>query len=84
MTPVFTHGEKLADRPRAVAWAVTQIERQPAMAGRIRHLVGELAIDVVHQPIGVAPSMPSPLTRLGVPLVIGPLNGGMVMPPAFA
>lgn len=83
MTPVFTRGEKLADGPRAVAWAVTQIERQLAMAGRIRHLVGELAIGVVHQPIGVAPSMPSPLTRLGVPLVIGPLNGGMVMPPAF-
>jgi glycosyltransferase involved in cell wall biosynthesis len=83
MKPVFTQGEKLPDGPRAVAWAVTQLERQLAMVPVIRRLVAELDIDVVHQPIGIAPSVPSPLRRLGAPVVIGPLNGGMVMPPAF-
>jgi len=83
MTGVFTRGEKLPDGPRAIAWAVTQIERQLGMLPTIRRLVGELGIDVVHQPIGIAPNVPSPLRRLGAPLVVGPLNGGMVMPPAF-
>jgi glycosyltransferase involved in cell wall biosynthesis len=83
MSPVFTRGEKLPDGPRAVAWAVTQLERQLAMVPVIRRLVAELQIDVVHQPIGIAPSVPSPLRQLGAPLVVGPLNGGMVMPPAF-
>ena len=45
--------------------------------------MAELGIDVVHQPIGIAPSVPSPLRKLGAPVVVGPLNGGMVMPPAF-
>ena len=83
MGPVFPLGEKLPDGPRAVAWAVTQLERQLAMVPVIRRLVSELGIDVVHQPIGIAPGVPSPLRRLGAPLVVGPLNGGMVMPPAF-
>ena len=83
MTPVFTRGEKLPDGPRAVAWAVTQLERQVAMLAVVRRLVAELGIDVVHQPIGIAPSVPSPFRKLGAPVVIGPLNGGMVMPPAF-
>jgi glycosyltransferase involved in cell wall biosynthesis len=83
MRPVFTLGEKLPDGPRSVAWAATQLERQLAMVPVIRRLVAELDIDVVHQPIGIAPGVPSPLRRLGAPLVVGPLNGGMVMPPAF-
>lgn len=83
MTPVFRRGEQLPDGPRAIAWAVTQLERQLAMLPVIRRLVADLGIDVVHQPIGIAPNVPSPLRRLGAPLVVGPLNGGMVMPPAF-
>jgi glycosyltransferase involved in cell wall biosynthesis len=48
-----------------------------------RRLVRELGIEVVHQPISVSPVSPSPLTSLGVPVVMGPLNGGMELPPAF-
>lgn len=76
-------GERLPPAPRQVLWAVTQIERQLAMAPVVRRLVGELDIDLVHQPISVSPSIPSALRRLPVPLVIGPLNGGMDLPPAF-
>jgi glycosyltransferase involved in cell wall biosynthesis len=81
--PVFTLGERLPAGLRTIAWAVTQIERQVAMVPVIRRLVRELAIDVVHQPISVSPVIPSPLTRLGAPVVMGPLNGGMELPPAF-
>ena len=77
LSQVFTFGQKLPDGLRSVAWGITQVERQQAMVGEIRKLVRELSIDVVHQPIGIAPNMPSPLTRLGAPLVVGPLNGGL-------
>jgi glycosyltransferase involved in cell wall biosynthesis len=37
----------------------------------------------VHQPIPVSPRFPSLLANFGVPVVIGPMNGGMEYPPAF-
>jgi glycosyltransferase involved in cell wall biosynthesis len=49
----------------------------------IRRLIAETGIDVIHQPIPVSPRFPSLLSGLGVPLVIGPLNGGMEYPAAF-
>lgn len=69
---------------RTLAWGITQLERQFAMVPVIRRLVGELGIDVVHQPVTVSPVIPSPLTRLGAPVVMGPLDGGMDLPQAFA
>lgn len=50
---------------------------------RVRALVAAGAVDVVHQPIPVSPKEPSLLAGLGVPVVIGPMNGGMDYPPAF-
>jgi glycosyltransferase involved in cell wall biosynthesis len=81
--PVFTWGERLPAGLRTIAWGITQLERQVAMVPVARRLVRELAIDVVHQPISVSPVIPSPLTRLGAAVVMGPLNGGMELPPAF-
>lgn len=49
----------------------------------VRDLVREEGIEIVHQPIPVSPRFPSALYGLGVPVVIGPLNGGMEYPPAF-
>jgi glycosyltransferase involved in cell wall biosynthesis len=69
---------------RTLAWGITQVERQVAMLPVIRRLVNQLAIDVVHQPISVSPVIPSPLARLGAPVVMGPLDGGMELPSAFA
>ncbi|MBV9092838.1 MAG: glycosyltransferase family 4 protein [Streptosporangiaceae bacterium] len=81
--PVYTLGKRLPTGLRTLAWSVTQIERQVAMVPVARRLVRELAIEVVHQPISVSPVIPSPLTRLGAPVVMGPLNGGMELPPSF-
>ena len=49
----------------------------------VRKLVREKDIHLVHQPIPVSPKAPSFLYGLGVPVVIGPMNGGMQYPPAF-
>jgi glycosyltransferase involved in cell wall biosynthesis len=49
----------------------------------IRVLVREHGINVVHQPIPVSPREPSLLFGFGVPVVIGPMNGGMDYPPGF-
>lgn len=52
-----------------------------------RHLaesiIKEHEIDIVHQPIPVSPKEPSILYDLGVPVIIGPMNGGMSYPDAF-
>ena len=48
-----------------------------------RQLVRDEAIDVVHQPMPVSPREPSLMFGLGVPVVIGPMNGDMNFPPAF-
>jgi glycosyltransferase involved in cell wall biosynthesis len=40
-------------------------------------------LDVVHQPIPVSPRFPSLMFGLKLPVIIGPMNGGMEYPPAF-
>jgi len=49
----------------------------------IRRLITEQGISVVHQPIPVSPKEPSLIYGLGVPVIIGPMNGGMNYPPGF-
>ena len=49
----------------------------------IRALVHEGRVDVIHQPIPVSPRAPSTLYGFGVPVVIGPMNGGMSYPPGY-
>jgi glycosyltransferase involved in cell wall biosynthesis len=48
-----------------------------------RGLIARHAITLVHQPIPVSPKHVSMLTRLPVPVVMGPMNGGVSFPPAF-
>jgi glycosyltransferase involved in cell wall biosynthesis len=49
----------------------------------IKRVVQEQQIDIIHQPIPVSPKEPSMIFDMGVPVVIGPMNGGMDYPPAF-
>jgi glycosyltransferase involved in cell wall biosynthesis len=49
----------------------------------VRNLITTQQVNVVHQPIPVSPRAPSFICKLGVPVVIGPMNGGMEYPPAF-
>jgi glycosyltransferase involved in cell wall biosynthesis len=50
----------------------------------VRGLIADHDVDLVHQPIPVSPREPSLMHGLGVPVVMGPMNGGMTYPPAFA
>lgn len=54
------------------------------IAKAARALAREKKIDVIHQPTPVSPKFPSFLTNMPAPVVIGPMNGGMTFPPAFA
>ena len=73
--------------PRRLSDATTglliHLTTQWAQRRQVRDLIKTHDIDIVHQPIPVSPKMPSLMYRLGVPVVIGPLNGGMEYPPAF-
>ena len=72
--------------PRRVAEATFGLATQMLTQHSQRRILRRLRTSrcVVHQPIPVAPRFPSLLGGLEVPLVIGPLNGGMEFPPAFA
>ena len=58
---------------------ITQLEQRR----RVIDTITKHKIDLVHQPTPVSPREPSALFGLGVPLVIGPMNGGMDYPEPF-
>lgn len=49
----------------------------------VRKLVAQHPIAVIHQPMPVSPKEPSMLYGFGIPVLIGPMNGGMDYPPNF-
>jgi glycosyltransferase involved in cell wall biosynthesis len=49
----------------------------------VKRLIREQRVNLVHQPIPVSPKAPSFISGLDVPVVIGPMNGGMDYPVAF-
>lgn len=48
-----------------------------------RRVIREKQIDVIHEPAPVSATQPSAMFGLGVPVIIGPMNGGMTFPKAF-
>ncbi len=58
---------------------ITQLKQRK----RVINSIKQHKIDLVHQPTPVSPREPSALFGLGVPLVIGPMNGGMDYPEPF-
>jgi len=57
----------------------TQFAQRPI----IKKMIAELGVNVIHQPMPVSPKEPSFIFGFGVPVVIGPMNGGIDYPPAF-
>ena len=49
----------------------------------VRQLIAERGIQLVHEMTPVSPKQVSLMYNLGVPVIIGPLAGGMTYPPAF-
>jgi glycosyltransferase involved in cell wall biosynthesis len=62
---------------------LNQLITQFCQRSMLRRLIRKQNINVIHQPIPISPRFPSALFGLGVPVVIGPLNGGMEYPAAF-
>lgn len=60
-----------------------QLLTQFRMRALARELIVEHAIDIVFQPAPIASKAVSAMFDLGCPVVIGPMSGGMEMPPAF-
>jgi len=81
---LFRLGRHLPRRlSEATLGLLNQLITQFCQRAVVRGLIRARRIDVIHQPIPVAPRFPSLMFGLGVPIVIGPLNGGMEYPPAF-
>ena len=64
--------------------ALSHLWTQVLQRREARRLVREHRIDLVHEPIPISPKQPSMMFGVGAPVIIGPLNGGMTYPPAFA
>jgi len=62
---------------------LSQLTTQYLARRIVLELIAREGVDLVHQPIPVSPRFPSLMTGLGVPVVIGPMNGGMEYPKAF-
>ena len=73
--------------PRRVAEATTgfiiHLTTQIAQRRLVRKLSTLHRFDVIHIPIPVSPKSPSLLYGFGLPVIFGPMNGGMEYPPAF-
>lgn len=73
--------------PRRVAGAtfgtLMVLVNQYIQRQMVLDLIARQHINVVHQPIPVSPRAPSFICKLGVPVVMGPMNGGMDYPQAF-
>ena len=50
----------------------------------VHRLINNSASTLIHQVIPVSPKAPSLMFNMGVPVVFGPLNGGMSYPSAFS
>ena len=62
---------------------LSRLSTQLSQRRVVRRLVRECGITVIHQPMPVSPREPSMLFGFNVPVIIGPMNGGMDYPPAF-
>lgn len=49
-----------------------------------KKIIKEKSIDIIHEVSPVSPRQPSMMFGLNVPIIIGPMNGGMDFPPAFS
>jgi len=49
----------------------------------IKRLIREEKVDIIHQPIPVSPKAPSSIHGFGLPVIIGPMNGGMSFPEGY-
>lgn len=80
----WTVFSKLPERVRDLVGAsVLNWLNEIYQAKIIRQLVERGEVELIHQPTPVSPLTPSGLHRFGLPLIIGPMNGGMNYPDGY-
>lgn len=67
----------------SIVATVMMMANQRLQCKIVRSLINQFGVNVVHQPVPVSPRAPSLIHSLGVPVIIGPMNGGMEYPPPF-
>lgn len=67
----------------AVFGTLMNIVNDVFQARIIKRLIAQGGVDIIHQPIPVSPLAPSAIYGFGVPVVIGPMNGGMTYPQGY-
>ena len=78
-------GRRLPDQISAFSTGFAQrLSAQLQQRRLVRQLLAREAIGVIHQPMPVSPKEPSMLYGFGVPVIIGPMNGGMEYPPGLS
>jgi glycosyltransferase involved in cell wall biosynthesis len=81
---LFKMGSYLPDRISLITTgALMHLLTQGYQWFLAKKLVKEKDIDIIHEPSPVSPKQPSLMFGLGVPVIIGPMNGGMSFPAAF-
>lgn len=61
-----------------------RLSTQLAQRRIVKRLIRDEGINVVHQPMPVSPKEPTMMFGFGVPVIVGPMNGGIDFPPAFS
>lgn len=75
---------RMPDRVRdLIGGAILNALDDRSQARLIRRVIAEDGVDLIHQPSPVSPLTPTGLHRFGVPLIVGPMNGGMDYPPGY-
>lgn len=77
-------GSRFPDRVQEVVFGnIMNLISEAYQKRLIRQMVKAGSVDVIHQPIPVSPRAPSTLYGFGLPVIIGPMNGGMNYPPGY-
>src|SRR5689334_14369420 len=63
--------------------AISHLDTQIRQCFVAKSLLRTHHFDLVHEPIPVSPRLPSILFGFSVPVIIGPMNGGMNYPPNY-
>ena len=79
------YSERLPERIRVVTFGfLIHLITQFYQWKLARKIVRLKKIDIIHEPAPVSAALPSAMFALNVPVVIGPMNGGMTFPAAFS
>jgi glycosyltransferase involved in cell wall biosynthesis len=63
--------------------SISHFDTQVRQRRVARTLIETHHFEIVHEPIPVSPKVPSMMFGLSVPVIIGPMNGGMDYPPNY-